>query len=152
MRVILSVIFRRLTELLLPVIIFSAGVSLLDMKETISSSQSSYGTVLLFLTILYFMYNGYLLDGCYDDLYRHEYYTSNILAILVFTLITSGFYFFGDPSLFKWLFSMTRCLSFVSARTSEYGSIILFSLTLLIMTLCVPKITHPREKKKKRNH
>ena len=151
MRVILSVIFRRLIELFLPVIIFSAGVSLLDMKEAIPAAQSSYGTVLLFLAILYFMYNAYLLDGCYDDLYRYEYYTSNILAILIFTLVISGFYFFGDPALFKWLLSMTKCLSFVSARTSEYGSIILFSLTLLIMTLCVPRVTHPREKKKKRN-
>lgn len=150
MKIILNVFLRRFLELLLPVVLMSAGVTFLDINSYITPTQNSVGMVLLFTAILYFMYNGYLLLGCYDDLYHYQYYISNISAIALFAIIASGFYFLGSSELFNRLFALTKTLAVLFDRFSVYDSMVVFYITILVITLVLPQLTPTRIKRRAR--
>lgn len=104
---------RRLAELFLPCIIFSAVITLLNITG-ILVKRSQVVIVMLVCIGVFTYYNFSNLRQCYFDLRNKRiYFVFNLLAHAIFAAVNMLLYAFAPSEAYAWLFSVTKVLIFI---------------------------------------
>lgn len=137
----MRIIIRRFWELLLPMIFMSAITTFLYVNTLVPTNRTVSGIIMLFMSVLYLMYNGYLLQGCFDDMYQAmDYYFYNITAYLLFAMVNALLYFYADTNTYTWLFALTKTFSVLFENVSTLLSVGIFNGVIILLIIAAPWI------------
>ena len=124
------VVYRRLTELFLPCIVFSVIITMLNVSGMVVKRINVVIMILVCMSI-FTIYNFFNLRKCYFDLCNKKlYFTLNFLSYAIFAMVNMLFYVFAPNEAYTWLFSITKALTFVGINTIY--SVLLFHFVELI--------------------
>ena len=137
----MDIIFKRFTELLFPEILLSMLISFLYVNTSLKNGMMWISVASVILFILYLMYNVFLLNACYEEVYQTvEYFICNIIANVLFLAVCVVAVILLDKNIYVWFFSFSGVFSFLFNGISEIGSVLIFDGIIFLLTVFVPVI------------
>ncbi len=137
----MDIILKRFAELLFPEILLSMLISFLYVNTSLNDGVMWISVVSVILFLLYIMYNGFLLNACYEEVYNTiEYYIYNIIANILFLAVCVVGFIFLDKDICPWFFSFTAMFSSLWGGITEIGSVFIFNGIILLITVFIPVI------------
>ena len=124
------VVIRRVIELLLPSVLFSVLLAILNVAGII---VQRYHLVLAILicVILFTGFNVSNLRKCFCDMHHRKlYYLLNLLSHIIFALINVFCYMIMSDKVYAWTFSITKLITYLDVDT--WYSILIFHAIGLI--------------------
>ncbi|MBR2452764.1 MAG: hypothetical protein IKB32_01795 [Clostridia bacterium] len=147
----MKVILRRFLELLISAIVFSFLVTFLHVRGYLPESRDVLGIVMLFCTILFYLYHIYCLKQCFYEMYQAmDYFIYNIASFALFAGTVFLSYKFLGNTLFTWIFSITKTFVFFVYGVDSYKSMIFFLEITFILIIAVALLKMKIWKKRKR--
>ncbi len=137
----MDIISKRFAELLFPEILLSMLISFLNVNTSLNNGIMWISVASVILFLLYIMYNGFLLNACYEEVYNTiEYYICNIIANILFLAVCIVAFIFLDKDICPWFFSFTEFFSSLWGGITEMGSILIFNGIIFLITVFIPVI------------
>ncbi|MBR5305318.1 MAG: hypothetical protein IKU47_00150 [Oscillospiraceae bacterium] len=137
----MDIIFKRFAELLFPEILLSMLISFLHVNTSLNNGMMWISVASVILFILYLMYNVFLLNACYEEVYQtFEYFVCNIIANILFLAVCIVGFIFLNKDAYVWFFSFSDLFGSFFDKISEIGSILIFNGILFLVTFFVPVI------------
>lgn len=137
----MDIILKRFAELLFPEILLSMLISFLRVNTSLKDGMLWIGVASVILFILYLMYNSFLLNACYDEVYNTmEYYVCNIIALVLFLAVCIVSFIFLGKGICPWFFSFTSLFGFLWGGITEVVSVLIFNGIIFLLTMFIPVI------------
>ncbi len=130
------VVYRRVAELLLPTIVFSFLITILNITALVVKRNSVVFMIMAFVAVFTF-FNFTNLRKCYFDLRNKKlFYTLNFLSQAIFTGVNFVFLVFEKNEIYTWLFAITKGLKFLGVDVIY--SVLLFHFIQLMCIIVSP--------------
>lgn len=133
-----KIIIRRFIELLLTCAVISSVMTILNISEVVEGKTHLFLGLLLGTAVFIFV-NVMMLRRCYFDLQsKHQYYTANIIAYILFMAVGFVVYFLCSNECYAWFFAITKFARYTNAELSTQRSALLFHGIGLLTVIFAP--------------
>lgn len=137
----MDIILKRFTQLLVPEILLSMLISFLYVNTSLKNGEMWITVASVILFMLYLMYNGFLLNACYEEVYQTlEYFVCNLIANIIFIAVCIVGLIFFNKDVYVWFFSFAGMFGLFTEKINEIGSILIFNGIMILSTIFVPVI------------
>ena len=131
-----NVVYRRVAELLIPSVIFSFVITILNMTGLVVKRSNVVFMIAAFV-VIYTIFNFTNLRKCYFDLCnKKRFYLLNFLSHAIFACINFAVLMSSENAVYTWLFSITKGLKFLDIDIIY--SVLLFHFIQLICIVVSP--------------
>ena len=130
------VIFRRVAELLLPSIVFSVLITILNITGLVVKRHNVVFMISVFV-VAFSIFNFTNLRKCYFDLRNKKlFFVLNLLSQAIFTAVNFTVLVIAESEVYTWLFSITKGLKFLNVDLIY--SVLIFHFIQLICIIVSP--------------
>lgn len=130
------VVYRRVAELLLPSIVFSFLITILNITALVVKRNSVVFMIMAFV-VVFTIFNFTNLKKCYFDIRNKKlFFMLNFLSHAIFAAVNFAVLLFAKKEVYTWLFAITKGLKFLDVNLIY--SVLLFHFIQLICIIVSP--------------